>query len=119
MSNYQPASGSVGYNKHQEPGALPDNAYDRTSKPARCTFTKSPNYVLITKTMTKPFGFYFGNETGFNSGSANSSDKYDIDYGAMPVGTRLDLHPSAWSGSSADDGSVRVVYRSGLSTGGR
>tara|TARA_R100000008_G_scaffold56595_1_gene34872 strand:- start:384 stop:755 length:372 start_codon:yes stop_codon:yes gene_type:complete len=109
----------------QVPGPLPDNAYDRTSRPARCAFTKTPNYVLITKTMTKPFGFFYGSSASFSTGqtgageSMNSSSHYDVDWGLQTVGTRLDIHPTAWSGSSDDDNSILFVYRSGLSTGGR
>ena len=111
--------------KKQIPGPQPDNYYTRTIKPEICTLTKTPNYVLVTKTMTKPFGFFYGssasfseNETGAGK-SMNSASHYDSDYGLVTVGTRIDLHPSAWSGSAADAGNVKFVYRSGLSTGGR
>ena len=130
MANYVPDTS--GYDQiscsgpdKQTTGPLPYNAYDRTSAPAICTINKTPNYVLITKTMTKPFGFFFGssasfseNETGAGK-SMNSASHYDSDYGLATIGTRLDLHPSAWSGSTADAGNIKFIYRSGKSTGGR
>ena len=123
MSDYVPVSGSgLGDHRTQGPGPPPYNAYDRTSSPAVCTLTKTPNYVLVTKTMTKPFGFFFGGSASFSELSAsnkNSASHYDSDYGLALIGTRLDLHPSAWSGSAADAGNIKFVYRSGKSTGGR
>ena len=114
--------------KKQRPGELPDNAYERTKVPTTCTFTKTPSYVLVTKTMTKPFGFFFGTSESFahnsrdegnTAGTLTSSKYYDTDFGLMTVGTRLDIHPTAWTGSSDDSTSIRFIYRSGLSTGGR
>ena len=126
MSDYVPVSGSgLGDHRTQGPGPPPYNAYDRTSAPAVCTLTKTPNYVLVTKTMTNPFGFFFGGSASFsenNTGagkSMNSASHYDSDYGLATIGTRLDLHPSAWSGSTADAGNIKFIYRSGKSTGGR
>ena len=51
--------------KKQTPGILPDNAYDSSQNPGVCTLNKTPNYVLVTKTMTQPFGFFFGNSSSF------------------------------------------------------
>ena len=129
MPNYVPKSGSLGAGAHQEPGRLPDNAYDRTDQPGPCTFTKSPNYVLITKTMTEPFGFWYGTSQSFHEfGGANDADGgggkaaptvYDTDWGLVTVGTRLDIHPMAWSGSVDDAGNLKFVYKSGRSTGPR
>jgi len=116
MAKYKPEG------KKQVPGSLPPNAYDRSTKPARCTFTKTPNYVLVTKTMTLPCGFYFGSSASFaDLGAAGKSatGHYDTDWGLLTVGTRLDIHPTAWTGSADDDGNIRFVYKSGLSTGGR
>jgi len=111
--------------KKQIPGASPDNAYDRSQNPAVCTLNKTPNYVLITKTMTQPFGFFFGSSASFSANedgageSMNSASHYDSNYGLVTVGTRLDLHPCAWSGSATDAGNVKFIYRSARSTGGR
>ena len=110
--------------KKQVPGVSPYNAYDRPSAPGICTLNKTPNYVLITKTMTQPFGFFFGNSSSFAALGGDGSGKttaanYDSDYGLVTVGTRLDIHPCAWSGSATDAGNVKFVYKSGLSTGAR
>ena len=112
--------------KKQFPAQPPPNAYDRTVSPAIGTLTKTPNYVLVTKTMTKPFGFYFGGSASFakdatteGGATLTGSSYYDSDWGLVTVGTRLEVHPSAWSGSSADAGNIRFVYKSGRSTGGR
>ena len=127
MPNYVGTDLSGSQYLKQAPGQLPDQAYDRTDQPGPCTFTKSPNYVLITKTMTEPFGFWYGTSQSFHEfGGANDADGgggkaapgvYDTNWGLLTVGTRLDIHPSAWSGSAADDGSIRFVYKSGLGTG--
>ena len=47
------------------------------------------------------------------------SSHYDSDWGLVTVGTRLDIHPTAWSGSSSDDGRVRFIYKGGLDGQGR
>ena len=115
--------------KKQVPGSPPKNYYDRTSKPGTCTFCKTPNYVLITKTMTQPFGFFYGSSASFatlagaegvDSSTLTGSANYDTDWGLLTVGTKLDIHPTAWSGSTgADGGNVRFVYRGGLDGSGR
>ena len=38
-------------------------------------------------------------------------------FGALTLGTRLDFHPTAWSGSAA--GSVTFIYKGGLDGSGR
>ena len=35
----------------------------------------------------------------------------------LPAGTKLEIHPTAWSGSAADAGKISFVYK-GNSTGG-
>ena len=49
----------------------------------------------------------------------NSSSHYDSDWGILTVGTKLDIHPSAWSGSSDDAGNIRFIYKGGLDGQGR
>jgi hypothetical protein len=119
MSNYiQDPNDS----KKQIPGSPPDNYYDRSSAPARCTLVKTPNYVLVTKLMTKPFGFFYGSSASFadlaTAGKILGTN-YDSDWGALTVGTKLDIHPTAWSGSSDDNSSIKFVYRGGLDGSGR
>ena len=36
----------------------------------------------------------------------------------LSAGTKLNIHPTAWSGSAADAGKITFVYKSGLATGG-
>ena len=95
------------------------NRRDSTVNPPRCTLTKTPNYVLVNTTLTKPTGFFFGSSASFSALSdANASSNYDLVGGTLPVGTKLNIHPTAWSGSAADNGRITFVYKSGLSTGG-
>jgi len=101
----------------QVPGALPDNAYDSVNNPSRCIGTKTPSYVLVNTLLTKPVAFFFG-PTGSLT-TANLSSFYTKMGDDLPAGTRLDIHPTAWSGSVADDSKISFVYKSGLSTGGR
>ncbi|MBC8428153.1 MAG: hypothetical protein H8D94_01635 [Candidatus Pelagibacter sp.] len=106
--------------KKQIPGPPPDNYYDRSSAPSRCSLIKTPNYVLVTKTMTKPFGFFYGSSASFAAlAAATASANYDSDWGLVTVGTKLDIHPTAWSGSSDDSKSIKFVYRGGLDGSGR
>jgi hypothetical protein len=114
--------------KKQIPGPRPANIKDRTVAPASCKLHKTPNYVLITTTMTKPFGFFYGDSASFASlatteGNKNSqlsgSQHYDVNWGLVPAGTRLDIHPTAWSGSADDAGRVRFIYKGGLDGQGR
>tara|TARA_R110000824_G_scaffold274899_1_gene463609 strand:- start:470 stop:886 length:417 start_codon:yes stop_codon:yes gene_type:complete len=138
MSNYQGGGGSAAPMvsesyftdaAKQVPGPPPYNASGRTDVPGRCTYAKSPSYVLVTKTMTLPFGFWSGTSQSFhelggadnaNGGAGKStSGEYDSDWGLVTVGTRLDIHPNAWSGSLTDADNLKFIYKSGKSTGGR
>tara|TARA_R100000008_G_scaffold2608_1_gene2034 strand:- start:157 stop:519 length:363 start_codon:yes stop_codon:yes gene_type:complete len=107
----------------QVPGKLPDNAYDRHVVVASASFHKTPNYVYFNEAPAKPVHFFFGSSASFaeNSISANNmtGSEHYISYGKPAVGTILDIHPTAWSGSSGDQGKIIFVYTSGLSTGRR
>ena len=115
--------------KKQVPGKLPDNARDRVSKHQAGTFIKAPHYVYVTETIPEDdeLKFYFkpsasfaidvgGNGATVLTGA--SASKY-TSFGLPTIGTRLDIHPTAWSGSAADSGKLTFVYNGGLSTGGR
>ena len=103
----------------QVPNISGSNRYDRTTNPNRVTFTKTPSYVLVNKTMTKPFGFFYGSSGDFSAlADSNASSNYDLLGSTLPIGTKLHIHPTAWSGSSADNGSITFVYKSSLATGG-
>ena len=110
------------------PGKQPDQYYDNTSSPSRCTFTKSPRYVYIKTDMTKAFGFFYGSSASFATlggadgatGGANkaASTNYDNWGSTLKAGTRLDIHPTAWSGSFSDANKIMFVYKGGLDGGG-
>tara|TARA_R110000824_G_scaffold227231_1_gene415062 strand:+ start:1256 stop:1642 length:387 start_codon:yes stop_codon:yes gene_type:complete len=116
----------------QGPGPLPDNAYDRVRKNQAGKFMKTPHYVYITKTIPADdeLSFYFkpsasfaldvGNTGGVGNGATvlTSASKY-TSYGLPTVGTKLDIHPTAFSCSNALSSSINFVYKSGLSSGGR
>ena len=102
-------------------GSNAANRHDRTTNPSRVTFTKTPNYVLVNKALNagRPVGFFYGTDAEFAGLSdSDASSNYDIIGGALPAGTKLNIHPTAWSGSASDDGAITFVYKSGLSTGG-
>jgi hypothetical protein len=115
--------------KKQVPGKLPDNAYDRVSTHQAGTFIKAPHYVYIAKTIpaNDELKFYFKPSASFaidvGSNGAKvltgaSSSKY-TSFGLATIGTKLDIHPTAFSCSNALSSSINFVYKSGLSTGGR
>ena len=85
------------------------------------------NYVLINTALTTPIGFFLGGSASFASsqgtiakaqGQLTGSAFYTKVGDDLPAGTKLNIHPNAWSGSVADVGKVTFVYKSGLSTGG-
>ena len=105
----------------QIPDVQGGNRQDRLVNPDRNTHTKSPNYVLVNTTLTLPVGFFFGSSGSFSElGAAGKSTKanYSVVGDDLPAGTKLNIHPTAWSGSAADAGKITFVYKSGLSTGG-
>ena len=130
MPNYVPVPGQTG---SQQPGPLPDNYYDRVKTgPVGCTLQKTPNHIYINKTIVGDgVGFFFGSSASFsekattqNIGGAPtahellSSSNYQ-NFGLVPVGTKLDIHPTAFSASAAASGSVTFVYKGGLDGSGR
>ena len=118
MPNY--VSGSLGPEK-TEPAPLPDNAYDRVLTTITASAFKTPNAVYMVSTPTNEISFRFGSYTTFDALS-DSDQKAAASYenfGKPPVGTTLNIHPVAYSASKADDdaGVIRLIYKSGLSTG--
>tara|TARA_Y100001973_G_C5123588_1_gene293989 strand:+ start:468 stop:851 length:384 start_codon:yes stop_codon:yes gene_type:complete len=126
MSNYVPHSGSLGSSAdgtplNQGPGPKPDNYYGNARNPDQNTFTKTPNYIIVNTQLTTPVGFFFGPQTKFdNLASATAASNYTIMLNDDAVaGTRLNIHPTAWSGSAADSGAITFVYTGGLDGAGR
>jgi hypothetical protein len=110
----------------QIPDIQGDNRRDRANNPQTCSFHKTPNYVVVNTALNENCGFFFGNSASFYSKQTadertalelTGSEHYTI-LGKPAVGTTLNIHPTAWSGSSDDAGSITFVYKSGLSTGG-
>jgi hypothetical protein len=114
----------------QIPGPLPDNHRGGANNPSQFVFTKTPSYVLVNTLLTTPVGFFFGSSASFSTNRssqsavggggqvfAQSSSLYTIMLNDASPGTKLDIHPTAWSGSAADAGSITFVYK-GNSTGG-
>ena len=117
--------------KKQIPGSNPDNYYDRVKKPQGCTLQKTPNYVYINKTIAGDgVGFFFGSSASFSEKDSDGvgpagpsgmlSSSHYTSFGKPAQGTILNIHPTAWSGSLADDKdkAITLIYKSGLSTGG-
>ena len=103
------------------PGPLPDNAYDRGLTTITASSFKTPNAVYMVATPSPPIAFRFGSATDFDN--LSDSDKkaaanYE-NFGKPTIGTTLNIHPVAYSASKADDdaGVIRLIYKSGLSTG--
>jgi len=112
----------------QVPGPPPDNYYDKTVAQAPFTMSKTPNYVYITKTPTlADIGFFFGSSASFatkataeGTSSFLTGSTYYVNYGKPTIGTRIDIHPLAWSGSiSTDRSSVMFIYKGGIDGQGR
>ena len=106
----------------QVPGSLPPKANGYAVIPDRFGTVKSPSYVLVNEVMTDHVGFYFNTSASFASLSTSNQSAagtYTIMGVDLAAGTRLDIHPTAWSGSAADSGKLTFVYNGGLSTGGR
>ena len=115
--------------KKQVPNIQGTNRRDRVSIPTQYTFNKTPSYVLVNTLMTTPCAFSFGDTTLFDANVTSQSVSAGITFAQsssfytkvgddLPAGTKLNIHPTAWSGSAADVGKVTFVYKSGLSTGG-
>ena len=108
--------------KKQIPGPKPDNYYGSTVIPSVGTFTKSPNSVMFNAT-NGTIGFFFGSSASFASASTSeggatlTASRHYVSFGTPAEGTTLNIHPSAWSGSSTD--SVTFIYKGGLDGSGR
>ena len=125
-TGYVPASGSL--RGTQEPGPQPDNAIDRAVLSTTASFCKTPNGVLIGD-LSQGVGFFFGSSASFstndNTGISPAGPagmhtaSFYTDFGKPAAGTMLNIHPTAWSGSLADDktNQVTFIYKSGLSSG--
>lgn len=101
------------------PGPPSDKMFSNTNNPGRNAFTKAPNYVYITADLSNDIGFFYKSSGSFaQTGAPDASTTYD-NWGAVTGGTRLDIHPTAWSGSVADAAKVRFVYNGGLDGSGR
>ena len=121
----------------QIPGPKPPNAYDRVGTVSSCTFLRQPNYVLVAGQLDHSVGFFFGNSQSFaefnsihsgsNQGQAESIDlegmtsasQYINMLSGSTTGTKLDLHPTAVSGSINDIGKIIFVYKGGPDGSGR
>ena len=102
----------------QIPAPLPDNAYGRTTTPAIATAQKSPNSILVLTQLTRPINFSFQSSASFAASPSYTMEMSGSE-GHITAGTALHIHPTDWSGSSADAGKIAFVYNGGLSTGGQ
>ena len=127
MANYVKKGSGVIDETKQVPGNLPDNAFDRASIPGACTMSRAPNYVMVNATPSTELGFFFGSSASFASKATTeggddsvgikhlTGSQHYVNFGKPTVGTRLDIHPLAWSGSA--DSVLTYVYKSSLGTG--
>ena len=102
--------------EQQGPKALPKSAFGQVTVPAQYVVQKAPWYVLINNSGSYHFCYS-------TTGSVGSTYHAPLDYsfgssikGALGQPVRLDINPSAWSGSDGSyvAGDVTFVYRGGL-----
>ena len=114
--------------KKQIPGPKTDQHFDRMMQHVTGSFVQQPHYVLVTGTPSQNLGFFFGSSGSFQSLEPHtalpnrfSASKHYTNFGKPAAGTRLDINPSAWSGSLVDAkaGVVTFVYKGGLDGQGR
>ena len=123
-TGYVAASGSL--RGTQEPGTLPDNAYDRAiGNPGNCTTHKTPNSVVIGRKLgnSDRVGFFFGSSASFAELSAANklaaASYQTLVSGSTDGPIELFIHPTAVSSSTQIATSIFFKYNSGLSTGRR
>ena len=109
--------------KKQIPGPPTGKHYGRVATPVSCSITKAPNYVYVTAATSLDIGFFFGSSASFAKlcplGTVlQSSSVYD-NFGTFGGPIKLDINPTAFSGSDADVGKVKFVYKGGLDGSGR
>ena len=113
----------------QVPDIQGANLRDRAVNPQTCSFTKAPAAVIVNTQLTTPVGFFFGDSASFATAATNqqldnfhhlthSSNYITILNDDAVAGTKLNIHPTAWSGSLADKSKITFVYKSSLATGG-
>jgi hypothetical protein len=112
--------------KKQVPGRLPENAFDQARVLHSGKLIKTPNQVYVNKAIAGAgVSFYFRDSASFASDVGNNgatvltSASLYTSFGKPAIGTKLDIHPTAFSASNADTGSLTFIYYGGLSTGHR
>ncbi len=95
------------------PKALPQEAFGQATAPTELVVQKSPWYVLINNSGSYDFLYSATSSIG-----ATATEGYIPGIkarGASGQPVRLDINPSAWSGSTGTStGDVTFVYRGGL-----
>ena len=119
--------------KKQIPGPPPDNAFDRVKtfqgeNPGSGSSLKPPHSVYVNKLITGDnLSFFFGSSASYaalevsegGNESILSGSQHYANFGKVAAGTTLNIHPSAFSCSLADSGSVTFIYKGGLDGQGR
>jgi hypothetical protein len=115
MGRYQAASGSAGTASFKsEPKGLPAEAFGQAMTPAEQVVQKTPWYVMINNSGSYHFLYSPASTLG-----ATVTSGYTLGIqtkGALGQPVKLDINPSAWSGSDGTyaAGDVTFVYRGGL-----
>ena len=113
--------------KKQIPGPPTDQHFDKHQLPQTASFIKRPHYVIVNANQQVAFFFESsasfstkatseGSGVGLSNGTLTGSQHY-VDFGTPAVGTKFDINPCAWSGSSTQ--TVTFVYKGGLDGQGR
>ena len=105
----------------QVPAPAASNTYGSAQNPTHCIAVKAPSGILVNTLLTEDVGFFFGSSASFSElGAAGKilTTNYTTMLNDAVAGTKLNIHPTAWSGSAADAGKITFVYNGGLGTGG-
>ena len=116
MGRYQSASGSLPNGEYKsEPRALPQEAFGQAITPAEQVVHETPWYVLVNNSGSYNFLYSTTGSIGSTYGGASNYSLGINIPGALGQPIKLDINPSAWSGSdSATTGDITFIYRGGL-----
>ena len=102
--------------KKQIPGQKTYQHFDRPIAQSACSYSRQPHYVIVNAAETT--AFFFGSSASFSSKAkaegpespSLSGSQHYTSYGAPAIGTKFDMNPCAWSGSTADAGNIKFIY---------
>ena len=103
-------------NTKMSPKPLPSSVYGSILNPANCTaVSETPDYIIVNTELDAPVGFFFGTSASLSTAGNTTQANYTtmLNDGAL-AGTKLEIHPTAYSSSAADAGQITFVYKGGF-----